>query len=190
MVVDPEPVFAYGVAAALAGLVSPDPVVGLWGSSIAWPGPAGAAIIGVRRHVTADAEVALAALKTCTPTIVLGVPASERAVVDLLRAGAKDVLARDCTPADLVHAVQTLRRDRPAARRSASSGPTDPTARELEVTTLLAQGMSNREIAGALFISEHTVRNHLGHVFSKLGVSSRTQAVVRAGQLGWLRLPG
>ncbi len=188
--IDPEPVFAQGVAATLAGFVSPDPVVVSWGSSLAWPGPSGAAIIGVRRHVPEDADVVLAAVKSCTPTIVLGVPASERAVVDLLRAGAKDVLARDCTPADLVHAVQGLRRDRPARLRVKATGPTDPTARELEVTTLLAQGLSNRDIAGALFISEHTVRNHLGHVFSKLGVSSRTQAVVRAGQLGWLRLPG
>ncbi len=167
----------------------PDPVVGQWGGTVVWPGPSGAAIIGVRRHEAADAEVVLAALKSQTPTIVLGVPAAERAVVDLLRAGAKEVLARDCSTSDLVHAVQNLRRERPVARRRASSNPTDPTARELEVTTLLAQGMSNREIANALFISEHTVRNHLGHVFSKLGVSSRTQAVVRAGQVGWLRLP-
>lgn len=87
-----------------------------------------------------------------------------------------------------MHAVHALHQTRPRPRRG-STGPTEPTARELEVTTLLAQGLSNREIAGALFISEHTVRNHLGHVFSKLGVSSRTQAVVRAGQLGWLRLP-
>jgi DNA-binding NarL/FixJ family response regulator len=182
-------VFAQGVAATLAGFVLPDPVVGQWGTSVSWPGPSGAAIIGVRRHVIDDADVVMAALKSSTPTIVLGLPASERAVVDLLRAGAKEVLARDCDPSDLVQAVQTLRRNRPVARRKASSNPTDPTARELEVTTLLAQGMSNREIAAALFISEHTVRNHLGHVFSKLGVTSRTQAVVRAGQIGWLRLP-
>lgn len=119
---------------------------------------------------------------------MLGAPTSDRAIVDLRRAGAKQVLARDCSPSDLVQAVQSLRRVRPSVRRQ-PTGPTEPTARELEVTTLLAQGLSNREIAGALFISEHTVRNHLGHVFSKLGVSSRTQAVVRAGQLGWLRLP-
>ena len=50
--------------------------------------------------------------------------------------------------------------------------------------------MSNRDIAGNLFISEHTVRNHLGHIFGKLGVTSRTQAVIKAGEVGWLRLPG
>ncbi|MEZ5186692.1 MAG: response regulator transcription factor [Candidatus Nanopelagicales bacterium] len=170
--------------------MSPDPVLWRWGSSIAWPGTTGAAIIGVRRHVAADAEVVLEALQSGTPSIVLGVPSSERAVVDLLRAGAKEVLARDCSPADLIHAVHTLRRHQPAPRRTSRSSPTEPTARELEVTALLAQGMSNRQIAAMLFISEHTVRNHLGHVFAKLGVSSRTQAVVRAGQLGWLRLPG
>lgn len=185
---DPEPVFAYGVAAALSGLVCPEPVVGAWGSDPAWPGPDGALIMGVRRGVPEDADIVMAGLASDTPTIVLGAPGSERAVIDLRRAGARQVLARDCTPSDLVHAVQALQRVRPSVRRTAA-GPTEPTARELEVTTLLAQGLSNREIAGALFISEHTVRNHLGHVFSKLGVSSRTQAVVRAGQLGWLRLP-
>jgi DNA-binding NarL/FixJ family response regulator len=189
VVLDPEPLFAHGVSSVLCGFVNPDPVVGVWGSSIAWPGAAGVAIVGVRRHADGDTEVVLSALRSGTPTIVLGVPGSERHVVELLRAGAKEILARDCATADLVHAVQSLRRDAPVPRRSAATGPTDPTARELEVITLLAQGMSNREIATALFISEHTVRNHLGHVFAKLGVSSRTQAVVRAGQLGWLRLP-
>ncbi len=186
---DPEPLFAHGVSSVLSGFVSPDPVVAGWGSSIAWPGASGLAIIGVRRHAQGDAEVVLSALQSGTPTVVLGVPGSEREVVELLRAGAKEILVRDCSTADLVSAVQSLRRDAPAPRRQATTGPTDPTARELEVITLLAQGMSNREIAAALFISEHTVRNHLGHVFAKLGVSSRTQAVVRAGQLGWLRLP-
>jgi len=177
------------VSSVLSGFSTPDPIVGVWGSSVAWPGANGVAVVGVRRHVEADAEVVLTALRSGTPTIVLGVPGSERAVVDLLRAGVKEILSRDCAPADLVRAMQSLRRGAPMPRRQATSGPTDPTARELEVTTLLAQGMSNREIATALFISEHTVRNHLGHVFAKLGVSSRTQAVVRAGQLGWLRLP-
>jgi DNA-binding NarL/FixJ family response regulator len=154
-----------------------------------WPGPQGAAIVGVRRYVPGDADVVLAALKSRTPTIVLGVPGTDRTVGDLLRAGAREVLARDCSTSDLLNAVQTLRRDHPGSLRRTVASPTDPTARELEVTELLAKGMTNREIASALFISEHTVRNHLGHVFAKLGVSSRTQAVVRAGQVGWLRLP-
>jgi DNA-binding NarL/FixJ family response regulator len=191
VVVDPEPVFAHGVVATLHGLLTPEPTVCAWDVSVAWPGPQGAAIVGVRRHVAQDTETVIAALKSKTPTIVIGVPGSERAVVDLVRAGAKEVLARDCSPSDLILAVQSLRRGRATTGKAAAvSGPNEPTARELEVTTLLAQGMSNREIAANLFISEHTVRNHLGHVFDKLGVSSRTQAVVRAGQVGWLRLPG
>lgn len=173
----------------MSGLITPEPLVGQWGTPVSWPGPSGVAIIGVRRHAAADADVVLSALKSRTPTVVVGVPAADRALVDLLRAGAKEVLARDCSTTELLQAVQALRRDRPNGQHRTVNSPTDPTARELEVTELLAKGMTNRAIAGALFISEHTVRNHLGHVFAKLGVSSRTQAVVRAGQVGWLRLP-
>jgi DNA-binding NarL/FixJ family response regulator len=54
------------------------------------------------------------------------------------------------------------------------------TARELEVLRVLAAGKSNREIAGALIISERTVARHLQNIFAKLGVSSRTAASVFA----------
>jgi DNA-binding NarL/FixJ family response regulator len=50
------------------------------------------------------------------------------------------------------------------------------TSRELEVLRLVAKGSSNREIAGALVISEHTVARHVQNIFAKLGVSSRTAA--------------
>ncbi|HET9087446.1 MAG TPA: response regulator transcription factor [Acidobacteriaceae bacterium] len=53
-------------------------------------------------------------------------------------------------------------------------------SREQEVLDLLAEGLSNRDIAAALAISEHTVRNHLFHIFDKLGVSSRMEAVLYA----------
>jgi DNA-binding NarL/FixJ family response regulator len=103
----------------------------------------------------------------------------------------RQILPRDCPPGDLVAAVIVARGERPVADRGVGSGtPGVPTRRELEVMTLLAKGLSNREIAEHLMISEHTVRNHLGHVFGKLAVSSRTQAVVRASEIGWLRLPG
>ncbi len=97
-------------------------------------------------------------------------------------------MTRDCPAHDLIASLLVMRRQRPTAGRPDSTS--DPTRRELEVVTLLSTGMSNREIAGQLFISEYTVRNHLGHIFGKLGVSSRTQAVMKAGEVGWLRLPG
>ena len=54
------------------------------------------------------------------------------------------------------------------------------TARELEVLTLLARGMSNAEIAGTLFISLRTAQTHVTNILTKLGVSSRTEAAVLA----------
>lgn len=158
----------------------PGPVtIETWGSAISWPGPSGAAVVGVLQ--SSDVDVVAMAVASRTPTVVVGADAT------LLSAGVRAVLARDCQPQDVVRAVQALAR-RPAKR--AEKRPEGLTARELEVVTLLARGMTNREIAGELFISEHTVRNHVGHLFAKLGVSSRTQAVLRAGELGWLRLPG
>jgi DNA-binding NarL/FixJ family response regulator len=62
------------------------------------------------------------------------------------------------------------------------------TTRELEVLSLVASGAHNREIARELRVTVKTVEFHLGNVLGKLGVQSRTGAVVRALQLGWLRL--
>ena len=59
--------------------------------------------------------------------------------------------------------------------------------RELEVLTLIAEGLSNREIADKLFLSVGTVKWYTTHIFSKLGVQSRTQALVRARQLHLLQ---
>lgn len=190
LVVDPEPLFAQGVVAALTGLVSPEPVLAEWSAPVPWPGPGGAAIVGVRRTVPADADVVRAALRSQTPVIMVGAPGTARAVTELQTAGVCHILTRECRGADLLSALMAVRRQQPAPHPRVATDPAGPTRRELEVVTLLAKGLSNREIAGHLFISEHTVRNHLGHVFAKLGASSRTQAVVKAGEVGWLRLPG
>jgi ATP/maltotriose-dependent transcriptional regulator MalT len=60
------------------------------------------------------------------------------------------------------------------------------TPRELEILNLMAQGMSNREIAEKLFVSENTVKTHSSRVFDKLGAKRRTQAVQLGKELGLL----
>ena len=62
------------------------------------------------------------------------------------------------------------------------------TPRELEVLQLLAEGLANKAIALQLDISEHTVKFHVNAILAKLGVQSRTQAVVRATRLGLIIL--
>ena len=57
----------------------------------------------------------------------------------------------------------------------------DPlTPRELEVTRLICQGLSNAEIAGQLVVAVSTVKKHTNHIYSKLGVKNRTQALLKA----------
>ncbi len=60
------------------------------------------------------------------------------------------------------------------------------TARELEILALVARGLSNREIATELFVSENTVKTHCARAFDKLGAARRTQAVQRGKELGLL----
>jgi DNA-binding NarL/FixJ family response regulator len=66
----------------------------------------------------------------------------------------------------------------------------DLSQRELEVLRLLALGFQNRAIADRLFVSRNTVKTHLMHIYAKLGVQTRTEAVARALDLGLLRAPG
>ena len=62
------------------------------------------------------------------------------------------------------------------------------TQREMDILKLVTRGLSNAEIGNELFLSVRTVQGHLGSIFSKLGVSSRTEAVVRALKDGWVTL--
>jgi DNA-binding NarL/FixJ family response regulator len=77
-------------------------------------------------------------------------------------------------------AAPDLDRIESLARRTESSDMHGLTARELQVLRLVAAGKSNRDIASALVISEHTVARHLQNIFSKLGLSSRTAATAFA----------
>jgi NarL family two-component system response regulator LiaR len=74
----------------------------------------------------------------------------------------------------------------PFAPNTAQQQTLGITARELEILTLIARGLSNREIATQLFVSENTVKTHCARAFDKLGAARRTQAVQRGKELGLL----
>ena len=75
---------------------------------------------------------------------------------------------------------------KPFAPNTAHQQTLGITARELEILTLIGRGLSNREIATQLFVSENTVKTHCARAFDKLGAARRTQAVLRGKELGLL----
>jgi len=127
-------------------------------------------------------------------------------VYQALRAGASGFVLKEASPAELVGAVRTVAAGEsllaPAvtsrligrfAGRIRPSDPAEPaagqalselTARERQVLALIATGMSNAEIAGALFISAETVKTYVSRILTKLGLRDRVQAVVVAYQEG------
>jgi DNA-binding NarL/FixJ family response regulator len=129
-------------------------------------------------------------------------------VVGALRAGASGFLAKDVPADDLVIAIRTVAAGEAVVAprilkrlldKFADTLP-DPSAepprdlrvltdREREVLVQLARGLSNAEIARALSVSETTVKTHVGHVLTKLGLRDRVQAVVLAYETGLVR-PG
>ncbi|MGZ4312219.1 MAG: response regulator [Solirubrobacteraceae bacterium] len=130
-----------------------------------------------------------------TEVVVLTTHADEASILDALRAGARGYLTKDAGIAEISRAVHAaadhlalldpvvhsrLVEAASAAARPApapASLPDELTPREAEVLALVAQGLSNREIAGRLVVSEATVKTHINHVFAKTGARDRAQAV-------------
>ncbi|HLB63227.1 MAG TPA: response regulator transcription factor [Anaerolineales bacterium] len=126
-------------------------------------------------------------------------------VFEALRAGAVGYLLKDTPSEKLIEAIRAAARGESSLQPSiaakvlaefarmapAPPSPTSPLAeplsgRELEVLRLLASGASNKEIAAALVIAEGTAKNHITSILAKLGVRDRTQAALRARELGLL----
>jgi DNA-binding NarL/FixJ family response regulator len=136
----------------------------------------------------------------------LGVPvvallADSTDAADAWAAGARGLIPRDTSAGNLVAALTAVAQGLtvidpafaaallPAARDQSPAQPVEElTPRELEVLRLMAEGQSNKAIARALGISEHTVKFHVNAILGKLNVSSRTEAVVHATRLGLILL--
>lgn len=123
-------------------------------------------------------------------------------VFDALGAGASGFLLKRARPDEVIRAIRLLAAGDsllfPAAIRelAARHAPATPpgggldaaglTDREAEVLHLIAQGLTNAEIAARLIVSPETVKTHVGHVLTKLNARDRTQAVIRAYQSGFI----
>jgi len=136
--------------------------------------------------------------------LILTTYADDRSVIDALRAGARGYLTKDAGAAEIRAALERVTSGQPAidpavqqhlldAITEGGPGPdAEPapkfpdglTAREAEVLCLIAQGLSNAEIADRLMVSQTTVKSHVNHVFAKIGVRARAQAVTYAYRHG------
>lgn len=146
---------------------------------------------------------ALAARALNIPVVLLTTFDDASAFDEAVRAGARGFLLKAISPDTLLQALRevhaggtalrpslTTRMERPSAaaeRAFVATPEPDPLSpKELQVLRLVASGRSNTEIAVLLGNSEGVIKNHCSAVFSKMGVRDRTQAVLRAIDLGWI----
>jgi DNA-binding NarL/FixJ family response regulator len=148
-----------------------------------------------------------------TAVIVLAQDEDEESLFASIKAGAAAFVIKDISPEDLIHVIRRVSQgeflindkvfSKPAVasrvlkefRELAVYGqeaqpifaPLSP--REVEILDNIAQGMTNKQVAYALSISEQTVKNHMSSILRKLAVNDRTQAVVYAMRQGWIKMP-
>jgi DNA-binding NarL/FixJ family response regulator len=138
--------------------------------------------------------------------MMIGLEREDETVLDFIEAGALGYVLQDTAPAALVKAIRLLHGGRTVCSPHiataalsritvlsqttlppANSAPDDLTNRELELLSLIAQGLGNKEIARVLRITAQTVKNHVHHILLKLGVHRRRDAVRIAYRRGLLR---
>jgi len=162
-------------------------------------------IIDVSMPKTNGIEAARQIKQTCPNTSILMVSAYsyEAYVLASIRAGASGYLLKNAPVGQLISAVRLVNTGEGVFNLKATgkilsrmatdknkkeASLTELRDREAEILGLAAKGMTNKEIAEQLFISERTVHTHLTNIFIKLKVSSRTEAVLYALREGWLTL--
>ncbi|MEX0625289.1 MAG: response regulator transcription factor [Chloroflexota bacterium] len=148
-----------------------------------------------------------------TAIIVLAPNEDEDQLFEAIRAGAAAYVLKDIDPTDLIAIIRRVRageyliNDKVFSKPAVASrvlkefrelavygadaqpifAPLSP--REVEILDNIAQGMTNKQVAYALGISEQTVKNHMSSILRKLSVNDRTQAVVYAMRQGWIKIP-
>jgi DNA-binding NarL/FixJ family response regulator len=185
-------------ALEMAGVTSPNIVL----MDLSLPAPGGLETTQrIRREYPAVAVV------------VMAQDEDEESLFASIKAGAAAFVIKDISPDDLIHVIRRVSQgeflindkvfSKPAVasrvlkefRELAVYGqeaqpifaPLSP--REVEILDNIAQGMTNKQVAYALSISEQTVKNHMSSILRKLSVNDRTQAVVYAMRQGWIRMP-
>jgi DNA-binding NarL/FixJ family response regulator len=134
------------------------------------------------------------AIDPAARVIVLTTYDTDEDITRALKAGAKAYILKDIAAAALIACIhdvlagKTYLAPSAAAKLAERVTQVQLTPRELAALRSLADGRSNKEIAAALGISERTVKTHLAHLFEKLGVTSRTEAIKVATRRGLVRL--
>ncbi|NCO66379.1 MAG: DNA-binding response regulator [Candidatus Aquicultor secundus] len=151
-----------------------------------------------------EAMKQIKAMNLAIPVLILTAYDLDQYIFPLLEAGAAGYLLKDISGQELINSVYRVNRGDSVLHptimrkvmqrfRNKGDGQESPslellTDREVEVLTLAARGKSNKEIAEELSVSVRTVEAHLGHIFNKLDVGSRTEAVILALRKGWVGL--
>ena len=154
------------------------------------------ALLDLRMPVMSGVEAALAIRKEFPPArlIALTTYGGDEDIRRALAAGVQAYLTKDVLHDELLNAIhavyagQTYLPAGVAAALAAQIPRPDLSAREVQVLELIVQGQANKQIAYSLGIAEHTVKNHVKSILSKLGVQDRTQAATVAIQRGIIHL--
>lgn len=147
-----------------------------------------------------DRGEAVRRLKVLMPEIAVVVLAEGEGATAAIRAGAAASLPASAAPDEVARALTSIREDAvyvgggedeaPSVRRDeAAEEPVRITHREREVLTLLSRGLSARQVARRLGISERTVNTHVGHIYRRMGVNNRVDAIREAMRFGLVDLP-
>lgn len=136
----------------------------------------------------AEVTAALRGLAEPPEVLVLTTYDTESDILRALEAGARGYLLKDAPPAELFAGIRATARGETVLAPSVAAtlvrrtapGARSVTEREVEVLELLSRGLGNKEMARELFVSEATVKSHLSHIYTKLGVDTRAGAVAAA----------